>query len=351
MSEPRKPFFKMRYLLIFIAIFLLNFIQLPYYYSQPGIAQELEDVISVEGTNGIEEGGFMLTTIELAKATPMYYAWSFFSSYRHIIPEEQVRGADETDSDYHERQSLLMSNSQEMAKIAAYEHADADVTYEYHGVLITTLMEGMPAVEKLEVGDLVTAINGEPVHTAEDLLDLLSGYAEDDQVELLIVRDGETIEVELGFSEFPEEYNVEDGRVGLGILSPITDRDVTYSPNVTIDETEIGGPSAGLMYSLEIYNQLVPEDITHGYLIAGTGTINDEGIVGPIGGASQKVVAADKAGAVYFFAPNVGGGQGETNYEEAKAAAEDIGTEMQVIPVESLEDALLFLEELSDQES
>lgn len=347
MNEPRKPLIRKRYLIVLALVLLLNVIKLPYYYSQPGIAQELNDMITVEGTNGVEEGAFMLTTVEMARATPLYYVWSLLSSYRHILPEEQVRGTDETDSDYHERQRLLMSNSQENAKIAAYEQAGAEVTYEYRGVLVTNLIEGMPASKELKTGDLITEVNGTPTHTAEELLELLEGYSEDDVVTLTVTRDEEPRSVELAFEPFPEEYEVEEGRVGLGILSPVTDRDVTFSPGVTINETDIGGPSAGLMYSLEIYNQLVDEDITHGYRIAGTGTINDEGIVGPIGGASQKVVAADKAGAKYFFAPDANGQSG-TNYEEAKHAAEDIGTDMQVIPVKTIEDALRFLEELPD---
>lgn len=68
-----------------------------------------------------------------------------------------------------------------------------------------------------------------------------------------------------------------------------------------IDSHEIGGPSAGLMFTLEIYNQLVEEDLTNGHEIAGTGTINDKGEIGPIGGIQQKVVAASDAGAEVFL--------------------------------------------------
>ena len=75
-------------------------------------------------------------------------------------------------------------------------------------------------------------------------------------------------------------------------------------PKVKIDSHEIGGPSAGLMFTLEIYNQLVEDDLTRGHEIAGTGTINEKGEVGPIGGIQQKVVAASDAGAEVFFAPN-----------------------------------------------
>ena len=76
------------------------------------------------------------------------------------------------------------------------------------------------------------------------------------------------------------------------------------TPKVTVKTDEIGGPSAGFMFSLEIYNQLTEEDLTKGYQIAGTGTIDADGTVGPIGGIEQKIVAADKAGAEFFFAPN-----------------------------------------------
>lgn len=296
MNEPRKPLIRKRYIIVLALVLLLNLIKLPYYYSQPGIAQELNEMITVEGTNGVEEGAFMLTTVEMARATPLYYVWSLLSSYRHILPEEQVRGSEESDSDYHERQRLLMAGSQENAKIAAYEQAGAEVSYEYRGVLVTNLIEGMPAAKELKTGDLITEVNGTPTHTAEELLELLEGYSKDDVVTLSVTRDAEPRTVELAFQPFPDEYEVEEGRVGLGILSPVTDRDVTFSPAVSINETDIGAPSAGLMYSLEIYNQLVDEDITHGYLIAGTGTINDEGTVGYVGGASQRLLRQIKRG-------------------------------------------------------
>ena len=105
-----------------------------------------------------------------------------------------------------------------------------------------------------------------------------------------------------------------------------------------MDTNTIGGPSAGLMFSLEIINQLTEEDITKGYNIAGTGTLNEDGTVGRIGGAAQKLVAADKAGADYFLAPAENGRE-NSNYQEALAAAEDINTDVQVIPINTIDDA------------
>ncbi|TWI55794.1 SepM family pheromone-processing serine protease [Halalkalibacter nanhaiisediminis] len=335
---------KKRWIILVIILLFLQFYQLPYYYSQPGGALVLEDVIEVE--NGYKEkGSFMLTTVQMGKANLFFYAWAQLSPYRMLFPEEQLRFEGETDEEYHHRQIMAMTSSQETAKIVAYEKAGKPVEFEYKGVLVTTLIEGMPAADVLEPGDHIVEIEGEPVQTAEELIERLQSETESDTVQLTVNRDGQLKTFELGFSKFPESINAPTGRVGVGISAPVTDRDITFNPSVEIDTSQIGGPSAGLMFSLEIYNQLIEDDLTKGYEIAGTGTISEDGTVGPIGGAGQKVVAADQAGADYFFAPNQEGAQ-DSNYQEALAAAEDIGTEMEIIPIDSFDEALAFLESL-----
>ena len=105
----------------------------------------------------------------------------------------------------------------------------------------------------------------------------------------------------------------EGGQVGIGIV-PVTERRVQTKPAVRIRADHIGGPSAGLMFALEILNQLTPEDLTRGLKIAGTGTLSAEGEVGQIGGVEQKVMAAEREGA----AGGAGGG------EEAEGAEREI---------------------------
>ncbi|WVE35935.1 S16 family serine protease, partial [Priestia megaterium] len=139
---------------------------------------------------------------------------------------------------------------------------------------------------------------------------------------------------------FPNEPK----RVGLGIALE-TNQELEVKPGIHIDTEKIGGPSAGLMFSLEIYNQLVKEDMTKGHRVAGTGTINDKGEVGPIGGISQKIVAADKEGAEIFFAPNEKGAAG-SNYREAVKTAKKINSDMKIVPVDSFSDAVTYLEKL-----
>jgi PDZ domain-containing protein len=102
------------------------------------------------------------------------------------------------------------------------------------------------------------------------------------------------------------------------------------------------------MFSLEIYNQLNKEDYTKGYQIAGTGTIDPDGTVGPIGGIEQKIVAADKAGAEIFFAPNVKGGK-DSNYPAAVKTARDIHSKMKIVPVDTFDDAINYLNKLPNK--
>lgn len=94
------------------------------------------------------------------------------------------------------------------------------------------------------------------------------------------------------------------------------------------------------MFTLEIYNQLTPGDLTKGHRIAGTGTITKEGVVGAIGGVVHKIVAADRKEAEIFFVP-------KDNYKEAAAKAEQIGTKMKLVPVSTVDDALAYLKTLS----
>jgi Lon-like protease len=159
-------------------------------------------------------------------------------------------------------------------------------------------------------------------------------------VKITFERKGKKKTVQLALKPFPENPK----RVGIGI-SLVTDSEIVTNPSVEIKSEEIGGPSAGLMFSLEIYDQLVEEDITKGYTIAGTGTINEKGEVGPIGGISQKIIAADKAGADIFFAPNEKGAK-DSNYQEALKTAKDIGTKMKIVPVDTFDDALRYLQTL-----
>lgn len=324
------------------------FIKLPYYYTQPGEALELAPYVHVEGGYQEEKGEIMLTTISLARANPYLFIWAQFSPYRELIPIKNVRREEESDEEYFKRQEIVMQYSQDNAAIVAYKKAGKQPEIIYNGILVFSLIKGMPAAEKLQSEDRIIAIDGHEIINANQLNAYTANKKEGDEIQLTVERQGEIFEVTLPLKRFPKKMAGSEDRVGLGILYPTVDRVVVLDPKANIDVEKIGGPSAGLMFSLEIYNQLVPEDITKGYKIAGTGEIDEEGNVKRIGGVHQKVIAAYEKGAEIFFAPKEGNRE-DSNYHVAKKTVEELGIPMEVVGVETFDGAIEFLQQLEEK--
>lgn len=327
-------------LLIGIVLAMLGtFIQLPYYVTKPGMATELEPIIDVE--NGFEEEGeFLLTTIRMGKANVFSYAWANIAKYHEILPINHVRRENESDEEYSNRQMYYMEDSQESAITVAYRYADKPVTLKNNGIYIMGIVEGMPAKNELKPGDRIFAVDGIQIEEHTQFMDYVGDKKEGEVIEISIVRNGEEKSVSVALAPFPTNPD----KIGIGI-ELITDIEVVTDPSIKIDTEKIGGPSAGLMFTLEIYNQLTEKDFTHGLRIAGTGTINLEGQVGPIGGIGQKIVAADNSDVDIFFAPNENGAA-NSDYQQALATAKDIKSDMKIVPVDTFEDALNYLASL-----
>lgn len=317
---------------------------LPYYVSKPGMAKELEPIIEVEGGYD-EEGSFMLTTVRMGRANIYAYIIAKLSKYQEIYALEDIRADNESDEEYNIRQLHMMDSSKTSAIEVAYNKAGIPVKYKYKGVYVLRVMEGMPAEEKLMPGDLVFEVDENAFESSDEFIKYIGSKKPGDIVKLSYKRNGKSNQVEVPLKALEDGSN----RAAVGIQL-VDDKEIDVDPDVTVQSDEIGGPSAGLMFSLEIYNQLTEEDLTKGYQIAGTGTITPDGIVGRIGGIQQKVVAADKAGAEIFFAPYEKGAK-DSNYEEAMLAAKDIDTKMEIVPVDTFSDAVSYLEKLKKKSS
>lgn len=315
---------------------------LPYYVTKPGMAKELEPIVEVEGGYD-EEGNFMLTTVRMGRANIYAYIIAKFSKYQEIYPVEDIRAEDETDEEYNIRQLHMMDNSKTSAIEVAYKKAGKPVDYTYKGVYVLRTMEGMPADGKLKPGDLVYKVDGNPFSSSQEFIEYISSKKPGDTVKLEYKRNGKSKQANIPLKALDDGSN----RPVVGIQL-VDDKEIDVEPDVTVESDEIGGPSAGFMFSLEIYNQLTEEDLTKGYEIAGTGTMSPDGTVGRIGGIQQKVVAADNAGAEIFFAPFEKGAKG-SNYEEALIAAKDIKTKMKIVPVDTFDEAVSYLENLKEK--
>ncbi|WP_240189809.1 SepM family pheromone-processing serine protease [Bacillus sp. P14.5] len=337
-------------ILVIMTILIIgsSFYYLPYYVTKPGSAKDLDSIIEVE--NGFEdEGRLMLTTVRMGKANIYTYLIASLRKYEHIYPAGEVRSPEETDEEYNVRQLHLMETSKLNAIEVAFKHADKPYSFDYNGVYILNVYPGMPADEVLKPGDMITAIDGNAFSSSQEFIDYISKKTVDDTVKITFTREGEVFEEEVPLAEF----SASDGKVGLGI-GLVDDKDIVTETKVTMNTEKIGGPSAGLMFSLQLYNGLVEKDITRGIDIAGTGTISSNGTVGRIGGIEQKVIAADNAGAEIFFAPmdiipediKKSNPDLQPNYEEALKTAKEIGTDMEIVPVKTFEDALNYLDSI-----
>lgn len=331
----------LRSFLIIVVIFVISFTyKLPYYVTNPGLAQDLEELITVE--NGYEEdGSFMLTTVRMGKANIFLYAYGMFNKYSEIVPVESVQAKDESDEQYMLRQLHYMDTSKLAAIEVAYNEAELPVSFEYYGIYVIGLVENMPAADRLQLGDRIFALDNNKFTTKEEFVEYVNSKQAGDTISVSLTRDGKQRTEQIVVANYEDEPN----KSGIGIIL-VEDRDIKTTPPVNIETAEIGGPSAGLMFALEIYNQLTEEDFTRGYDIAGTGTIDSEGNIGRIGGIEQKVVAADKSGAKIFFAPFEKGAT-NSNFDNAVKAAQQINSEMEIVPVDTFQDALQFLKSLN----
>jgi PDZ domain-containing protein len=342
-------------LLMAIAVYLLFFVSVPYYVYRPGTAEAVKPMVRVAEGDPEEAGAFLLTTVRMGQTNVAGLIWAQFNRQWEIRKKADVlRG--ESEQEYVTRQEYIMLDSQSNAIQAAYRRADIPYQIRSQGVVVMRTIKGMPADGVLQPGDRIVTIDGKPVTTHQEIVDLLATKREGDTVEVTVKRNDEEKSFTIAVKLFDEATGGDAAaqRPGLGIstaelLSIVPERD---GQRVTIDAGDIGGPSAGLMFALEIYNQLTPGDLTKGYRVAGTGTIDPQGNVCSIGGIRHKIVAADRENADVFFAPidRKAGECGLTadvpNFSDALDQAKRIGTSMKVVPVATMEEALRYLDQL-----
>lgn len=313
-------------------------IQLPYYTVAPGDAIDLYPRVKVKGAKTYEPDGEMLLLFVRQEARVNVWQWIRASLDPDIdLYKEATYTGGRTPTEVRVEGDIEMALSQLAAKKVALEAAGYEVVVG-DGALVLAAQPGEPADGVLERGDVLIEAGGQPIRRVADLSTALSQYEPGDAVAVRFLRDGrertETIDLGAG----------DDGRPILGIfVAPEYD----FPVEIEIDTSSIGGPSAGLAMTLSIVDKLTPGDLTGGLDVAVTGTIDDDGNVGPIGGISQKAVAARQEGADLFLVPacpddDSSDAACEKDLDRAKDRA---GGKLRVVPVATLEDALDALEE------
>jgi Lon-like protease len=251
-------------------------------------AQNGKDVIEVDGAStSTSAGQLRLTTVGVLKKVYLVRAIrGWFDDDEAVVPRELYYPPGETDQQSEQRNEEEFQQSQTSAETAALRALGYSVQ-----VAVTKIVPGGAAEGTLRAGDVITTVNGQAVTSAQKLTDLIRAHPAGTSLAIGYTRAGKPATATIATAGDPPRIGVE------------IEQRQSHPFKIKIDLANIGGPSAGLMFSLGIVDKLRPEDLTGGKVIAGTGTIDDEGKVGPIGGIPQKLVGARQAGASVFLVP------------------------------------------------
>jgi Lon-like protease len=309
------------------------FLPLPMFFGfLPGPVRDVEDLVNVRGrATYSSQGSLYLTTVSLdPKVTVVDWIVASIDPTKSIVSRDEVTGG-ESLSESQQRQEQEMENSKRDAQVVALGALGlAFPTGD--GALVSGVVPSGPAEGILRQGDVIVDVGGQSTETLCDVSREIGERHPGESVVLTVERDGERESETVSAGTHPEI----PGRAYLGI-GMASDYEFTPPFDVEFETGRIAGPSAGMMFSLALYDRLTPDDLTNGNDVAGTGTITCDGTVGPIGGIEQKVAGAEQQGAEVFLAP-------AANAEQARSAADEI----KVVPVETFQDALDYLEGLDD---
>lgn len=318
----------------------------------PGEASPTGTRISVEGATGYDadsSGEVLFVTVGVPRLNALSEQIAKREPVDEIVPARAILG-DRTPAQNREENLQLMGYSKDFASYVALSRLGYDVTLAGGGAAVeSTCLEvstdgqvctrEAPAAKVLRKDDVIVAIEGGPVHLAGDIPPLLKGRAPGDVVTVTIKRQKEPapldVQIELTSSNDPG-----DPRTIIGFVpneAPPADLTFAFPVEVGINSGQVGGPSAGLAFTLALLDKLTPGDLTGGKRIAATGTMSPNERVGNIGGVRQKTVAVERSGAEVFLVP---ADEAEEAIEQAK------GTTLRVIGVRDLDDALAALRQL-----
>jgi PDZ domain-containing protein len=307
------------------------FIPLPYYLFKPGSVRDTEPLITIRGAEVYEsEGSINYTTVSLRQATLVGLFWGWLDDDVDIVDRDRVlQGRDVEENRQVNLQ--MMSDSKDVATQVALERLgyDVDITV---GHVVVGVEDGAPADGVLRPGETIVAVDGERFDDTEDMSRLLAAHAPGDRVRVTVEGAAGTERDEtLRLAPAPDDPD--RGIMGVQVVSTVLEYD--FPIEVEIDTGKVGGPSAGLAFTLALIDVLTPGDLTGGEDVAVTGTIASDGTVGQVGGTGQKAAAAREKGMSLFLVPSA-------DYEEAVAHA---GDDLEVVAVDSLEEALAVLAE------
>ena len=303
---------------------------------RPGPSEDTLELVTINGTEAHlpADGELRLTTVAVQDDLT-FGSWLSGRTSRivEVVPRGRIYPEGSDPDEVAELNAAAMADSQLVAMIAALEQLGYEL--EPEGALVAGVTEDA-VTDELEVGDVIVAVDGEPVAESVDVVELVQARRPGDELVLDVRGDDGPRQVELTLGESPHEP-------GKGFIGVFLTTELDLPVDIDIDAGVIGGPSAGMMFALSIVELLEEGDLIDGRVVAGTGTLDRDGEVGAVGGVRQKLAAvtAGREGppAEVFLVPR-------DNLTEARQAP--VTADVLVVPIDTLDDAIEALEALGE---
>jgi Lon-like protease len=293
-----------------VAVFVLialaalsTMVGLPYVVLKPGPIQNTlgqlqgKDLYTITGAPTYPTTGALDFTTIAITGGPGYRVtvWDLLEAAidrkQAVVKEELYFPKGVTEKQVEEQDTAMMVDSQQEAVAVALKETGHRVTEH---VVIAQVAQDAPSAALLKAGDEVTAVDGKPVTGTQTVRDVITAHQPGDTVALTLLRAGKKVEV-------PVKTRGTGGRTTVGVFLGVR---FDFPVKVKFNLGDVGGPSAGTMFALGLYDTLTPGALTGGKKVAGTGTMDFETEkVGPIGGIRQKLYGARDGGAKWFLAP------------------------------------------------
>lgn len=326
MMNKIKDFFKenIKFFIFLIVFMVVINIPLPYYILAPGGVIDIRDRIKIENKNETE-GTLNLLYVTEYEANVGMMVMSYILKDWDTEKVEEVQLSNESMEEIAIRNKVMLENSMQNAILVAYNKSGNTVNIkgQENIVIATTSDNG------IKVGDKILRANGIDIDNVETLREVIAKTDIGETIVLDVIREDKAEQINVKVTG-----NDETKAVGVVVLTNYI-YDVDPELELSFKATE-GGASGGLMIALNIYNSLTSEDITKGRRIAGTGTIDALGNVGAIDGVKYKIIGAHKNKMEIVFVP-------KDNYEEAVKVKEEYNYDMEIISVDTFDDALNYL--------
>ncbi|MGE3619894.1 MAG: PDZ domain-containing protein [Acidimicrobiia bacterium] len=318
---------------IVAALFVLSLIgasllPVPYYALRPGSAVPLDGLLAIEGVDEYPtDAPVAYTTVRVGRATLVEALIGWVDDDVDVLRSELIDGGRSADENDRYNQALMV-DSKQVAIAVALRRLGHPVTITTAGVRVEAVVAGQPAEGVLQRGDVVRSVDGEVLDRPGELGQLLQVGGPGATHELGLVRPPATEPTTVSVTTAAAADDPSRAVVGIVPREQVAQVDLPF--DVAVDSGDVGGPSAGLAFTLAIVDHLSPGDLTGGLKVAVTGTMSLDGVVGPVGGAVQKAVAVRDAGYDLFLVPSA----------EYDAVQAKVGRSVEVVAVDTLDQAL-----------